>query len=594
MAYVVWRVLRKKYLKVRSGLTLNGSMTVEKDGAADIGTADSADGARRNSAGPTTAVGHLYRQFSRRNKNKKNKQPRRESAPVQPTSLSPPPPPPSPTRDTRDAARIAATADLLSRVRPAPVGDIAPAPPWLVADHFFSEHVAHEHVSVAQEPDHADPVMDDGSGAPPPVRTPPLPPPPAFADATVDCSVPARLSSENEPGPKNFTVQQLVDELIGPYYVNYGETRAVLMRQAKQLLVGAYQADIVNFHTLFCVPASEILKKVVENFSQNQCCESCAGWPLSHGRRGVLTHLVAPSPPPAGPSPSDAYLLLDVARAGLTLNWVGSGVRLRSRLSTDTVAMLTGDLQQLSATLKHLVAVVDRSVHRVPLDRIAYPCYGCQDRTCQSSPPPQTQTPHEQKATPTPRHQQSDAVTPTLIADRQPDDVTAARRHDNVEDAGGGSVYDDADNSIPHIDSDPEDSAQDRHQRGSAMDNDDMTSVIHHQQKQQQSVRVPKSIGDLSEDVLTSGIQFPGAVDREGNAVILWVEGQQQSARRPDPISKIDAAELILYYASLRNRNERNSSLTVLVHENSRTSIEFVDRVLILIKVRDAIFNRNL
>ncbi|VVC27619.1 Hypothetical protein CINCED_3A011653, partial [Cinara cedri] len=32
--------------------------------------------------------------------------------------------------------------------------------------------------------------------------------------------------------------------------------------------------------------------------------------------------------------------------------------------------------------------------------------------------------------------------------------------------------------------------------------------------------------------------------------------------------------------------NERNSSLTVLVHENSRTSIEFVDRVLILIKHR--------
>lgn len=176
---------------------------------------------------------------------------------------------------------------------------------------------------------------------------------------------------------------------------------------------------------------------------------------------------MAPSPPPAGPSPSDAYLLLDVARAGLTLNWVGSGVRLRSRLSTDTVAMLAGDLQQLSATLKHLVTVVDRSVHRVPLDRIAYPCYECQDRACQSS---LSQTPQEQNTTPTSIHQQPDIV-PTFATDCQPDDLTSARRHDN-DDGGGGSVYEDADNSIPHIDSDPEDSTQDRHRLDAASDCD--------------------------------------------------------------------------------------------------------------------------
>lgn len=166
-----------------------------------------------------------------------------------------------------------------------------------------------------------------------------------------------------------------------------------------------------------------------------QCCDVWAGWPLSHGQRGVLTHLVAPiGCCSGGAPPSDAYLSLDVASAGLTVNWVGSGARLRSRLSTDTAAMLAGDLQQLSATLKHLVAVVDRSVHRVPLDRIPYPCYGCQDRMCQS---------------PTRRSRQ------TYTTDN--DDHTKAvvqHQHNN-----GGSVYDDADNSIPHIDSDPEDSS---------------------------------------------------------------------------------------------------------------------------------------
>jgi len=43
-----------------------------------------------------------------------------------------------------------------------------------------------------------------------------------------------------------------------------------------------------------------------------------------------------------------------------------------------------------------------------------------------------------------------------------------------------------------------------------------------------------------------------GAVDRQGNAVILWVEGQ--SGHSSETMSDVNAAELILYYASLRNR----------------------------------------
>lgn len=180
----------------------------------------------------------------------------------------------------------------------------------------------------------------------------------------------------------------------------------------------------------------------------SQCCDACAGWPLSHGRRGVLTHLVAPSCSDGEP-PSDAYLSLDVARAGLTLNWVGAGARLRSRLSTDTAAMLAGDLRQLSATLKHLVAVVDRSVQRVPLDRIAYPCRGCHDSECQLQ-----QSPH--------RRQSLSAAAAADHPETDPQKQNAAAENDN--DSGGEEiVYDDADNSIiPHIDSDPEDSTDGR------------------------------------------------------------------------------------------------------------------------------------
>jgi hypothetical protein len=35
-------------------------------------------------------------------------------------------------------------------------------------------------------------------------------------------------------------------------------------------------------------------------------------------------------------------------------------------------------------------------------------------------------------------------------------------------------------------------------------------TIMIHTQKQRQSIRVPKSICDLSEDVLMSGLQFPG------------------------------------------------------------------------------------
>ncbi|XP_025409795.1 rho guanine nucleotide exchange factor 40-like isoform X2 [Sipha flava] len=504
----------------------------------------------------TTGVGHLYRQLSRRKKKKKNSDTAISSSSLQPC------PPPQPQPQLQPSINLC--------IQPALIADVIDAPAWLVTDQFVSEHVVHEYVSVVPEPDHVDPmpVMPD--------RSPPSPSPPAvralsdFSTSATTVESPSVATASlcaHEPGHSIFSVQQLVDNLIGPYYVNYRETRAVLVRQAKQLFINVYQSDIVNFHECFCIPANEILKKISEMCRRNECCDACAGWPLSHGRCGVLTHLVAPDfSSPGGVPSSDAYLLLDVASAGLTLNWVGAGARFRSRLSTDTVVMLADDLQQLCTTLKHLVAVVDRSVQRVPLDRIKYPCYGCKDRMCVQSTSCQQQ----------PSSNNGDStVTVTAASAVQ----LQRQQYENV--VGDEHAYDDMDNSIPHIDSDPEDVAQDsRHQK---VDNNvaDRTIMIH-TQKQRQSIRVPKSICDLSEDVLMSGLQFPGAVDRQGNALILWVEAQ--SGTHSDKLSDVNAAELILYYASLRNRNERNLSLTILVHENSCASIEFVDCVLVLLK----------
>ncbi|CAH1716711.1 unnamed protein product [Aphis gossypii] len=164
----------------------------------------------------------------------------------------------------RVADRPAAAAPHNPRLRPAQLGQAVDAPPWLVADHFVTEHVVHEHVSVVPEPDHADPVPAAPDEHAAPSQSGP---------ATAVCGkspAAAASSCAHDPRQKLFTVQQLVDEFIGPYYVNYSETRAVLVRQAKQLLTNVYQDDVANFHGCFCVPVSEILKKVVETFRKYQ------------------------------------------------------------------------------------------------------------------------------------------------------------------------------------------------------------------------------------------------------------------------------------------------------------------------------------
>lgn len=129
------------------------------------------------------AVGHFYRQFSKKNKknidkknsNSKNTHRQDHDAPVaaEETATS------TSATDAADAAvrvaddtaaaasetaaehvagRPAAATPYNPRLRPAQAAQAVDAPPWLVADHFVTEHVVHEHVSVVPEPDHADPV----------------------------------------------------------------------------------------------------------------------------------------------------------------------------------------------------------------------------------------------------------------------------------------------------------------------------------------------------------------------------------------------------------------------------------------------------
>lgn len=136
----------------------------------------------------TSAVGHLYRQFSKKKKTKKKQQHRdddpvaaavaevAEVVEVQAEPLAEEAPAASSSLSSCSSAsapaiasdpRSAATARDL-RVRPALTADVEEAPPWLVAENFVSEHIAREHVSVVPEPDHADPSQEPLEDVPPP------------------------------------------------------------------------------------------------------------------------------------------------------------------------------------------------------------------------------------------------------------------------------------------------------------------------------------------------------------------------------------------------------------------------------------------
>lgn len=117
--------------------------------------------------GTTTVVGHFYRQFSKKKKKSKDKQQQQDvtAAAASPSSSS------STSVDQPHQPQPKTAGKDSSCVRPALEAVVAHAPPWLVADHFVSEHVVHEHLSVVPEPDYADPVTvtpDDAPRPPPP------------------------------------------------------------------------------------------------------------------------------------------------------------------------------------------------------------------------------------------------------------------------------------------------------------------------------------------------------------------------------------------------------------------------------------------
>lgn len=175
------------------------------------------DSKDRNRRASTTVGNYFCRQFSVRKKTKKKQRHREDgggdaAAAVSSSSLSPssasfrsfvllppPPPPSSPLPPLSPAPPPPVPADVVAtnscrdlRVRPPLTVGVEQAPPWQVAEHFVSEQVTREHVSVVPEPDHADLVpveLDDCDAYTPSDPAAPVVSPVSTSRYRVFCSI---------------------------------------------------------------------------------------------------------------------------------------------------------------------------------------------------------------------------------------------------------------------------------------------------------------------------------------------------------------------------------------------------------------------
>lgn len=56
----------------------------------------------------------------------------------------------------------------------------------------------------------------------------------------------------------------LVDKHLSRFYPNYINTRAVLLRQARDLLICEFRGDLVKFTSEFLLPAEQLLQPFAE------------------------------------------------------------------------------------------------------------------------------------------------------------------------------------------------------------------------------------------------------------------------------------------------------------------------------------------
>ncbi|KAI5700602.1 hypothetical protein M8J75_001039 [Diaphorina citri] len=182
-----------------------------------------------------------------------------------------------------------------------------------------------------------------------------------------------------------------------------------------------------------------------------------------------------------------------------------------------------------------LITSVDHAIERVALDDLAFPCISCQQCILQST--------DEDNA--------KCECGPSRNDNRTKIDISQSHE------------------SIPHIDSDEE----------SIPDNDKSVMGA----RKLDDFKSPTSISEIPENLLMSGIHFPGIHDTSGRSVIVY-DAATVAKSCLDPA---DIGKVILYYVSLPVRPERTKhgvTLLVLSGLPGDSTYDHLDRALLFLE----------
>ncbi|XP_045464093.1 uncharacterized protein LOC123673564 isoform X3 [Harmonia axyridis] len=363
-------------------------------------------------------------------------------------------------------------------------------------------------------------------------------------------------------------VAGLVDRYFRGLYKNYERSKKSLIRQARDLLVCEYYGSLERFENEFCVQAAKLLQFLKDKSTAGI---SPKGWPLCIGASGIVIHL---SPlDPAVVRNKDCYLSLKTrSLPGLEVALVW---RKNHELHFHTIAEFRNPLDslddimcsniesvadleissyddydgtELPELLQNLLVSVEHAIKRIPLDDLSFPCSHCHeyiplDKNDDPSPDCACQCSCNIAPTPTP-----------LVSKKEISIQTSPM----FEFAG----------SIPHIDSDAE---------------DDKESIRSGCPSKRHEVARPKRIADLPEKLLLSGIYLPGTTDVDGRPIVLCYAQNVSSAG----LNKYEIAKLLLYYSSLSTTDLSLNSFTVLIiveNEEDFKILQLLDKSVCLIE----------
>ncbi|XP_049818599.1 uncharacterized protein LOC109601686 isoform X4 [Aethina tumida] len=394
--------------------------------------------------------------------------------------------------------------------------------------------------------------------------SPPLVPVQETVDESGKIPVDVETAEEVNDSIKS-EVESLVDKYFGSLYKNYERSRKCLIRQARDLLVCEYHGCLYNFENDFCIQASKLLQRIKDD--QTDSTTLSTGWPLCHGKSGVVAHLG-----PLDPSVvrnRDCYICVRTRSApGLevTLFW-----RNRHEIHWRTIAEFRdpvhnlddimcsslrspSDLElssyddydgaELPELLQNLLVSVEHAIKRVPLDDLAFPC------------------PHCHQYLPLERADDEVSKCVCQCSCRLPDSpvmktTTSIQTSPMFEFA----------NSIPHIDSDEE---------------EDKESIRSGSSNKRLEIARPKRITELPDKLLMSGINLPGTVDNEGRPVILcYAECITRAG-----LNKYEIAKLLLYYSTIPTVESTEKGFIILLlaeNEADHKIIEILDKSVSLI-----------